>query len=322
MDHHPLILIAALVADRFFGDPAWLWQRLTHPVVWMGNLVGWADRRFNLESLKPDRRRQRGLVVTAVLMVLMLVFGLLLAGMFRAVGPLGLLLEIVVVTAFLAQKSLADHVAAVASGLRSDGVEGGRRAVAHIVGRNPKMLDRAGVTRAAIESLAENASDGVVAPAFWYAVLGLPGLLVYKLVNTADSMIGNHSPRHVDFGRAAALTDDVLNWLPARLTGFMTVVAAWSLWGRAVARQSLDVMARDARLHRSPNCGWPEAAFAGVLGVALAGPRDYGSYRVSEPMVHAAGRRDADAPDIDAAILLFWRLCAALTVLAVFLLLV
>ncbi len=229
----------------------------------------------------------------------------------------GAVAEILVVAVFLAQKSLADHVGAVAQALRTDGIEGGRKAVSMIVGRDPDQLDEGGVSRAAIESLAENASDGVIAPAFWFLVGGLPGLFVYKLVNTADSMIGHRSARYLHFGWFAARFDDVLNLIPARLTGLLTAGACALGRGGKAGRAALAVMWRDARLHRSPNAGWPESAFAGALGLALAGPRQYGEEKVEGPMLNAAGRRDADAADIDAALALFWSAMSLATLLVI-----
>jgi adenosylcobinamide-phosphate synthase len=244
-----------------------------------------------------------------VLIGLAIIAGILLTILLRPLGPIGWLAELLIVAIFIAQKGLADHVGAVASGLRDGGIDGGRKAVAMIVGRDPQTLVEAGVARAAIESLSENASDGVIAPALWYAAFGLPGLFAYKLVNTADSMIGNFSDRHREFGRTAAKIDDAMNWIPARVTGMLTTLAAWTLFGRNEARRSFNVMMRDARLHRSPNSGWPETAFAGALGIALAGPRSYASGAVNEPMQNAAGRRDIGVPDIELALDLFWRLC-------------
>ncbi len=310
MDWHLSVLLAALLADRFIGDPDVLWQRFPHPVVLFGKAIGRVDRAFNEDTDPPELRRRYGVLAIGGLAGAAALAGLLLAFALRAFGLFGWLTEAAIVCVFLAQKSLADHVGAVASRLRADGLDGGRRAVAMIVGRDPDTLDEAGVSRAAIESLAENTSDGVVAPALWYAVFGLPGLFVYKMVNTADSMIGNFSPRHRDFGRAAARVDDLMNWIPARLTGILAALAAWTLLGKRAARRSFNVMMRDARLHRSPNSGWPETAFAGALGIALAGPRVYAGETVSEPMQNAAGRRDAGVADIERAIALFWRLCA------------
>ena len=192
------------------------------------------------------------------------------------VGVAGVVVEILVVAVLLAQKSLVDHVRAVRDGLEEGGLEGGREAVSLIVGRDPETLDESAVARAAVESLAENASDGVVAPAFWYAVFGLPGLFVYKIINTADSMIGHRNERYIDFGRSSAILDDIVNWIPARLTGLMIAIADGSP-ARAEARApTLVVMVRDAKLHRSPNAGWPESAMAAATGVALGGPRYYG----------------------------------------------
>lgn len=303
------VLLAALLIDRFVGDPDWLWKKIPHPVALFGKVIDRMDVVFNEDGDTLETRRRYGLFAIILLIGLVALAGLALAAAFRALGPLGWIAEALIVSVFLAQKSLADHVGAVAAGLRSGGLEGGRKAVAPIVGRDPQTLDEAGISRAAIESLAENASDGVVAPALWYAVFGLPGLFAYKMVNTADSMIGNFSDRHRDFGRAAAKLDDAMNWFPARLTGMLTAFASWTLFGSNEARRSFNVMMRDARLHRSPNSGWPETAFAGALGIALAGPRAYASGAVNEPMQNAAGRRNAGVRDIERALDMFWRLC-------------
>lgn len=321
MTWHLTALIAALLVDRFVGDPDWLWSHVPHPVVVMGKAIGALDGWLNRDGDDARERRRNGVIAICGLIAVSVLVGLVLTRAFHALGLLGWLLEVAVVSVFLAQKSLADHVAAVAVGLRSGGLEGGRAAVAMIVGRDPKTLDAAGVTRATIESLAENAADGVVAPALWYAVFGLPGLLACKMINTADSMIGNFSERHADFGRAAAKIDDAMNWVPARVTAYLTALAAWLLHGKTAAKRSLDVAARDARLHRSPNSGWGEASFAGALNIALAGPRDYGTHKANEAMINAAGRRDLKPADIDAALALFWRLCGVMTGLFVVLLL-
>src|SRR5690554_4671448 len=199
-------------------------------------------------------------------------------------------------SSLVAQKSLYDHVAAVARGLEQGGLEGGRKAVSLIVGRDPESLDQAGVARAAIESLSENFSDAVVAPVFWAALFGLPGLLAYKAVNTADSMIGHRTPRHAAFGWAAARLDDAVNLIPARLAGLRIAGAALLLPG-ARAGNALRAMGRDAPRHRSPNAGWQEAAMGGALGLALAGPRRYGGQVVEDAWMGAGGRTDAGPAD-------------------------
>lgn len=300
------ILFVALLLDRFVGDPDWLWTRVPHPVVIFGKLIDWADARFNAPSLLEVTREKRGFAVIAVLLIASVVAGSGFAALFDAMGWAGWLVEIVIVAVLLAQKSLAEHVAAVATGLRTDGLDGGRSAVSMIVGRNPETLDEAGVCRASIESLAENASDGVVAPAFWYAVFGLPGLFAYKMLNTADSMIGHQSERHRAFGRASAKLDDLANWVPARLTGGLIVVAAGFLSGLAQCRSAFAAMLSDARLHRSPNAGWPESAMAGALDLALGGPRIYEGDVADEPFMNAEGRKALGEADIDAALKVFW----------------
>ncbi len=297
------VLLAALVLDRIVGDPDWLWRRLPHPVVWVGNLIGWADRRLNRETDSHETREKAGFATIALLILGAIISGHLLHGFLGLGGFAGTIAEIIIVAVLLAQKSLAEHVSAVARGLRTEGLAGGRKAVSMIVGRDPERLDVAGVSRAAIESLAENASDGVVAPAFWYLVFGLPGLLAYKVINTADSMIGHKTPRHLAFGRASAQIDDLANWVPARLTALM-ILAAGGFSAFAVRAQ---IVLRDAGLHRSPNAGWPESAMAAVTGLALGGPRIYKDDVANEPFMNAAGRTVSRAADIDRALDVFDR---------------
>ena len=227
--------------------------------------------------------------------------------------PLGIVLAAVAASTLIAQRSLYQHVARVAVALEQDGLAAGRAAVAEIVGRDPEALDEAGVARAAIESLAENFSDGIVAPVFWMALAGLPGAAAYKAINTADSMIGHRTPHHEAFGFAAARLDDLVN-LPASRLSALLVVAAAALTGRAAAAEAWRAVIRDAGHHRSPNAGYPEAAFAGALGLALAGPRVYGGVEV-EDAVMGDGRRAATAADIRAALALYRRADALLIAL-------
>lgn len=309
-----LILVLALVIDRFVGDPDWLWARVPHPVVFFGKAIGFSDERLNREGLEDGARKLRGVVTIVLLLGLSAWIGHLLHRLFATLGPLGFLLEAVLIAVFLAQKSLADHVRRVAEGLRQGGLEGGRAAVSMIVGRDPRTLDEPAVCRAAIESLAENFSDGVVAPAFWYAVAGLPGLLAYKMLNTADSMIGHKSPKYLHFGWASARLDDVANLPAARLSILLIAAGALIYRGARAAKDALVAAFRDHGLHRSPNSGWPEAAMAGALDLQLAGPRIYGGVKVSEPMINGPGRAVATSDDIDAGISVFYGACTVMTV--------
>jgi adenosylcobinamide-phosphate synthase len=291
-------LILAMLLDAWAGEPRWLWSRLPHPAVLMGRLIGRADTRFN----RGAARRLKGVAVMVALGLGALALGAGLA----ALGPV---VEVVVAAILIAQRSLVDHVQAVAEGLRQ-GLAAGRGAVAMIVSRDTGAMDDSAVARAAIESAAENMSDGVVAPLFWFAVAGLPGLLLYKITNTADSMIGYRTPRHEAFGWAAARFDDLLNLIPARGTAVMIALGqgVWRDWRGIVA---------DAGLHRSPNAGWPEAAMARALGIALAGPRAYDGRMQDFPFVHAEGRRPLLAQDIDAAVRVLWQVWGAVLGLAV-----
>jgi adenosylcobinamide-phosphate synthase len=303
----PLILVlAALALDLLLGDMPMLFRFVPHPVVLAGRAVAWLDKRLNRE-----RRSDRVRLIRGVLAVLLLVaaagaLGVALAAVLRVVR-FGWAVEAFIVAVLLAQRSLFEHVAVVGAALGEKGLTGGRAAVAHIVGRDPESLDEHGVVRAAIESLAENFSDGVVAPVFWYALLGLPGLFVYKAANTLDSMIGHRSPRYLRFGWAAARLDDLLNLIPARLSGLLLAVSALAV-PEARAGTALRTMLRDARKHRSPNAGWPEAAAAGALGLALAGPRRYGGVIVKDPWL-GDGRARADIADLARALRLYLTAC-------------
>lgn len=307
-----VILALALLVDRIVGDPERIWRRLPHPVVLFGSAIAWCDRHFNRPTLGAKARRLNGIITIVTLITASAACGWILHLVFSLLGPIGMLLEAVAASIFLAQKSLADHVARVADGLRGSGLEGGRKAVSMIVGRDPETLDGPGVCRAAIESLAENFSDGVVAPAFWFAILGLPGLLAYKMLNTADSMIGHRSERYLSFGWAAARLDDIANLPAARLSVPLIAVGALVRRGWHGALACLQVAWRDHGFHRSPNSGWPEAAMAGALAIQLAGPRIYAGALVDEPMLNAKGRDVATRSDITKAVEIFLDACATL----------
>jgi adenosylcobinamide-phosphate synthase len=308
--HDPfLLLFLALLIDAAFGDMPWVFARIPHPVALAGRVIGLFDRRLNRAQRSEEVRRVRGVVTVVVLVGAAGAVGWLLHIACRG-SIVGALIEALAITILIAQRSLYQHVAAVGVALREGGLGAGRRAVAHIVGRDPLRLDHPGVARAAIESLAENFSDGVVAPAFWYLVLGLPGLFAYKMANTLDSMIGHRSERHRAFGWAAARFDDLLNLVPAPLSGL--VFAAAALFAeRAHAGEALRVMLRDGRKHHSPNAGWPEAAVAGALGLALAGPRHYADGAVNDPWL-GDGTPLATPRDITRALHLYALACRLL----------
>lgn len=307
-----LVLSAALAVDRIAGDPGWLWGRIPHPVVLFGKAIGLADTRLNGEGLQAASLRLRGLLTIVFLLGAAVSIGVGIALGLDRINAVGIVVETVIVAVLLAQKSLADHVAAVARALSAEGLESGRRAVSLIVGRDPAALDEPGISRAAIESLAENFSDGVVAPAFWYALFGLPGLLAYKMLNTADSMIGHRTRKYADFGRAAAKADDWANWPAARLSAFLIVLGATFAKGHQAGKRALSGALREHGLHRSPNAGWPEAAMAGALDVGLAGPRIYQGEMVAEPMLNSAAAFEADAGFIDRALAIYSAACTFL----------
>ena len=301
----------ALVIERFIGYPDSLGRAIAHPVQWIGSLMTWLDTLLNPES----RPASRLAGVAALLLLLMVSGGLAVAAALALRHlPYGWIAEAIIATPFLAQKSLSDHVRAVATGL-DQSLADGRRAVARIVGRDPEALDQSGVARAALESLGENTSDGIVAPAFWLALLGLPGIVLYKAINTADSMIGHKSPRYLEFGWASARLDDLVNLPAARLTGLLLAAAAL-FSSRDHAKAALTAMRRDAHRHVSPNAGWPESALAGALGIRLGGPRSYGGRHV-ELAAMGDGRSELDSSDIRAGLSLYGRALSLLTALVV-----
>lgn len=284
------LLLIALIVDAVIGEPDWLWSRFPHPATLMGRCVEWLDDRLN----HGNNRRNAGLLTIAILTI-----GALAIGLFIKSIPDAGLFEALFAAILLAQRSLTTHVSQVADALKSSLPEG-RRAVSMIVGRDPEELDESAVARSAIESAAENFSDGVVAPAFWFLLFGLPGIMVYKIINTADSMIGYRNERYEDFGWAAARLDDIVNWAPARITGGLICLAHWSKTG-------WDTMQADAHQHRSPNAGWPEAAMAGVLGIAISGPRSYSGTMTDLPWVNGSGRKPLAPMDIETAVRVLWQ---------------
>lgn len=299
-----LIAFLSLAFEIRIGYPARLFRAIGHPVTWIGRLISCLDSTLNRAADSDRRRRIYGVGALLILVAVPagIAFGLeALLWTF----PFGFIFVALLASSLLSQKSLAEHVEAVADALDEGGIEAGRKAVSMIVGRDPDNLDEAAVSRAAIESLAENFSDGIVAPAFWLGIGGLAGGAAYKAANTADSMIGHRSPRHEAFGWAAARFDDLINLPASRLTALLIVLGAFFIEG-ASPKNAWCAIWRDASKHRSPNAGWPEAAMAGALGLALAGPRVYGGVLVDDVFMGEGGRREATSADIRRALKLYW----------------
>ena len=296
-----VILPLALVIDWLFGEPKWLYSRMPHPIVVMGNLAAWVERHLN----RGKYRFAKGLVGWLLVVGLSLLLGIALQWVALAVfGLAGYLVLALIASAFIAYKSLAQHVQAVQSAL-AESLDAGRHSVSMIVGRDTATLDESGVARASIESLAENFSDGVIAPLFWLAVGGLPGLIAYKAINTLDSMWGHRSERYERFGKVAARLDDVANWIPARIAALVIVIAC-GFSRSASARQAAKAAWRDASQHASPNAGWPEAALAGGMGILLGGPRRYSAGSIDAPYIGLRGGKQAlDGQDIYQALRLY-----------------
>jgi adenosylcobinamide-phosphate synthase len=285
--------------ERTAGYPKLLFQLVRHPVVWIGALISWFEARLN----SGDNRRLKGVVMLALLLGTGLAISLLIIAATRRI-PFGFVLEALIASTLIAQNELGRAVKSVADALGLS-LQSGRDRVSHIVGRDPQELDESGVARAAIESLAESTSDGVIAPLFWLIVAGLPGIILYKAINTADSMVGHLNERYREFGWASAKLDDIVNWIPSRLTALLLAGAAFFVRG-ADPEQSLGTAWRDASKHASPNAGWPEAAMAGALGFSLGGPRAYDG-EVHDLPSFGEGRRELNSVDILKALELYWR---------------
>lgn len=301
------VALLALAVEAAVGWPARVHARIGHPVGGFARLIGWGERRWNRDTWSFARRRAAGGVLLALLVAV--AAGIALAAQLAAMwlfGRHGWIAVVLLAAPGLAQRSLYDHVSPVARRLAAGDLEGARAAVAMIVGRDTATLDAPGVARAAIESLAESFCDGVAAPLFWLIVGGLPGLWAYKAINTADSLIGHRETRWRAFGWAAARVDDAANLVPARLAGIAICLAAPGGWR---------TMARDARHHASPNAGWPEAAMAGALGVALGGPVAYDGAILDKKWL-GAGRSDVTAGDVRRALGIYARACALLWLIA------
>ena len=283
-------LLLALILDAFLGEPAWLWSRISHPIVLMGRAIKWIENRYN----NGINRKNKGIIFLIVTIIPLAITGYLIDRL-----PFSAIWNILIVAILLSQKSLTEHVTAVSLGLQKDLLQG-RKAVSMIVGRDTSSLGEEDIARSAIESAAENFSDGVVAPIFWYLIAGLPGILIYKFVNTTDSMIGYKNIQYNQYGWAAAKLDDFMNWVPARVSGILICLVYQN-------NLALRVMWRDAKLHRSPNAGWPEAAMAGVLNISISGPRSYDGVIKDYPFVNAEGKKKLTAVDIDNAVDVLWR---------------
>ena len=300
----PLISPLALALERQLGYPQRLVGTIGHPVMWFGKLISFCETRLNTPARTPAQRKLAGMVALGLLLLSVLI---VTVGIRTVLSwqPLGWLIEMLLATAFLAQKELGRAVTAVSDALRTS-LEAGREAVSHVVGRDPQTLDEPGVARAAIETLAESTSDGVVAPWLFLALLGLPG-------------IGHMDDRYRDYGWAAAKLDDLLNWIPARFSAVLITAACFFVPGASPGK-AWDVARRDAPKHESPNAGWPEAAFAGALGFKLGGPRSYNGELVDLP-AFGDGKSTLGPSDILRAILLYRRtldvLLAVSAVLAV-----
>lgn len=298
-----LIAFISLIVERITGYPDWLFRAIGHPVTWIGRLISCLDHMLNHASHSDATRRLCGVLALVVIISVPAAIAFIIEA---AAGRIvfGFIATAIIASSLLSQRSLDEHVEAVAEALETGGLDAGRKAVSMIVGRDPEQLDEAGVSRAAIESLAENFSDGIVAPALWLGVGGLAGGVAYKAVNTADSMIGHRTPRHDAFGWASARFDDLVNLPASRLSGLLIVAAAFPMKD-ADPRAGWRAVWRDAKKHRSPNAGWPEAAMAGALGLALAGPRVYGGVMGDDAFIGEGGRREIRAADIRRALKLY-----------------
>ena len=301
-----LVLILAIIVDAVAGDPRWLYSRIPHPIVVIGHQIELLDRFFNRTHYLPVTRKLLGVISILIIVSSAWLIGWLIAWSCNQMS-FGVVLQALIVSIFLAQNSLYQHVASVAKACKADDLIDARSQISHIVGRDPNSLDQRAIGRAAIESLSENFSDGVVAPIFWYVVGGLPALIAYKALNTSDSMIGYLTDKYADFGWCAARFDDAANFIPARLSAFIITIAAFII-PSATGNRAFTTAIRDAKKHRSKNAGWPEAAMAGALGIKIAGPRNYDGILVEDAWM-GDGIANVDASHIFMALRIYCVAC-------------
>ncbi|MAR50632.1 MAG: cobalamin biosynthesis protein CobD [Rhodobacteraceae bacterium] len=297
------ILLIAIILDAVAGDPKLIWDKVSHPVVLMGNAIDWFEKRYNQG---PHKTRN------GVFTIIALATFSISAGLIIYIFPLHSVIEVVLIAILLAYKSLVDHISGVSEASKIS-LEESRLMVSKIVGRDVNILNESGVARSTLESAAENLSDGFIAPIFWYCLLGLPGILAYKMINTADSMIAHKNERFKEFGWATAKLDDIVNFVPARVTALLLLIAGFQI-------TKITTVYRDSKLHRSPNAGWPETAMAVVLGIALAGPRSYNGQKGKDPYINVDGEHELSSYHIDNGIRLLqktWFLTLILVVLGV-----
>lgn len=299
------VALTALALDAALGWPRPLYRRIGHPVGLFARIIDGCETRWNRSDLTFAARRALG--VLAITLLILLVAGVSwVIQSLLITRPYGWIGIAILAWPALAQRSLYDHVRTVGQTLDGGDLPAARTAVGAIVGRDTAALDEASVGRAAIESLAESFCDGVAAPLFWLLLLGLPGVWVYKAINTADSLIGHREEPWRAFGWAAARTDDLLNLVPARLAGVLLCLTGTGGWA---------TLWRDAGKHASPNAGWPEAAMAGALRIRLAGPIAYDGVVHDKPWI-GNGTTEATATDIRGALAIYLRACGALWLMA------
>ena len=295
----------AIMLDMLVGEPNWLWSRLPHPVVLFGKAISALEHQFNHCGFTGKMRRFLGIIAISLWVGLAILIGLVTLYLLAFLPPaLGFITEMILVAILLAGRSLYDHIQAVMTCLKDQDISAARYAVSMIVGRDTTRLDKSDIARAAIETGAENLSDGIIAPTFWYLIGGVPGILAYKMINTADSMVGYKSARYYAFGWGAAMVDDIVNLLPARLTGLLIILCAFF---EGKAQGAVKIMQQDASAHASPNAGYPEAAMAGALAIRLGGARSYRGSELALPAMNETGRDQLDWQDIDSALRLIWR---------------
>jgi len=305
------MMLLALVIDTIFGWPQRLYARIGHPVSWIGHLISYLDRILNRSSYSEKFRRLTGCLCLLIILAIVLIPAILIQDNLPQTLT-GFILGAVLCWPMMAARSLYHHVDAVVNTLSLDSLELARESVAKIVGRDTSVLDQSGISRAALESLAENTSDGIVAPIFWGAIFGLPGLLMYKIVNTLDSMIGHQNQKYQSFGWASAKLDDLMNYFPARLTGMLIAVVSTK------PKEAFLCMINDARAHCSPNAGWPESAMAGALGIRLSGPRIYDQGTEDHPYLNEMAP-DPDLNSILVALSLYKKVLVGIAIILIIL---
>ena len=283
-----IVIFIAVIVDAIWGDDHWIWRKFKHPVALVGRFINFLDVEFNRNEFSESSRTFNGFIVIIMSIIIIWFLSSIIEGLLFG-NIIGNLILGLIISILLAGKSLFVHVKDIYDDFMRDDLDNAKINLSKIVSRKVDEYDESAITRGAIESLSENLSDGYVAPLFWLLIAGLPGIFIYKFINTADSMIAYKNDKYHNFGKCTAYLDDILNFIPARLSSLLQVFASFVL--KENWQQALLCIKQDASKSPSPNSGWPESAMAGALDISLGGDNFYDGELIKSDWINGSGEK-------------------------------